>query len=238
MQAGFCYRLNPILLYIFNMKFVLIPVKDLSTANNRLSSVLNQHKRTQLAYIMLEDVFSALASSALADNKVVVTLDKKAEKMALEKGFEVIREEKQEGESSSVDHALHICKLMGAESVFVIPGDAPLITGEDIDFVLEKERDENSVILVPSDDKLGTNGILRKPPDAIPSRFGHNSFNLHAEEAEKRKLPVDVYEVENISIDLDEPADIKKFAALGSGTKTYKELCRLGLIKEKVEKTA
>lgn len=220
------------------MKFVLIPVKDLSTANKRLSSVLSQQKRTQLAYVMLQDVFAAVSSSSLADKKVVVTLDKKAEKMALESGFEVIREEEQKGESSSVDHALHICKLMGANSVLVIPGDAPLVTGEDIDFILKKERDENSVILVPSDDKLGTNGILRKPPDAIPSRFGHNSFVLHQQEAERRKLHFDIYEVENLAVDLDEPSDIDKFAVFGSNTRTYRELCRFGLIKEKVVKSA
>lgn len=220
------------------MKFVLIPVKDLSTANVRLSSVLSQQKRTQLAYVMLEDVFSAASSSSLADKKVVVTLDKKAEKMALKNGFEVIREEEQEGESTSVDKALHICKLMGAKSVLVIPGDAPLVKGEDIDFIFKKERDENSVILIPSDDKLGTNGILRKPPDAIPSKFGHNSFVLHQQEASRRKLPCDIYEIENLAIDLDEPSDIGKFAMHGSHTKTYKELSRLGLINEKVVKTA
>ena len=220
------------------MKFILIPVKELSTANERLSSVLSQQKRTQLAYVMLSDVFSAVKSSKLADKKVIVTLDKKAEKMALKEGFEVIREEKQEGESSSVDQALQVCKMMGAKSVLVIPGDAPLVTGEDLDFILEKERKESSVILVPSHDELGTNAILRKPPDAIPSRFGHDSFRKHKEESEKRNLPYDVYEIENISVDIDEPEDIDNFSLYGTHTNTYKELCRLGLIKRKVKESA
>lgn len=220
------------------MKFILIPVKELSTANERLSSIMSQQKRTELAYVMLKDVFSAVKSSKLADNKVVVTMDKKAIKMGLKEGFEVIKEESQQGESSSVDEALQVCKLMGASSVLVIPGDAPLITGEDLDFIFEKERQENSVILVPSGDELGTNAILRKPPDAIPSRFGHDSFRKHKEEAEKRHLPFDVYEISNIAIDLDEPKDIDNFSIYGSHTNTYKELLRLGVIKEKFVKTA
>ena len=51
---------------------------------------------------------------------------------------------------------------MGAKSVLVIPGDAPLITGEDLDFVLEKEKKGKSVILVPSEDELGTNAHTQK----------------------------------------------------------------------------
>lgn len=215
------------------MKFILIPVKDLSRANERLGSVLSKKQRTELAYVMLEDVFSAVRNSKLADNKVIVTVDRKAEKMALQKGFDVIREESQLGESSSVDLAIQVCRKMGAKSVLVIPGDAPLITGEDIDFVLEKEKKGKSVILVPSEDELGTNAILRKPPDSIPSMFGNDSFRKHREEAERRYVPCDIYRNFNISIDIDEPEDIDTFSLYGSHTKTYRKLLELGLIREK-----
>ncbi len=215
------------------MKFILIPVKDLSRANERLGSVLSKKQRTELAYVMLEDVFSAVRNSKLADNKLIVTVDRKAEKMALQKGFDVIREESQLGESSSVDLAIQVCRKMGAKSVLVIPGDAPLITGEDIDFVLEKEKKGKSVILVPSEDELGTNAILRKPPDSIPSMFGNDSFRKHREEAERRYVPCDIYRNFNISIDIDEPEDIDTFSLYGSHTKTYRKLLELGLIREK-----
>ena len=61
--------------------------------------MLSKKQRTELAYVMLEDVFSAVGESKLADNRVVVTLDRKAEKMALEEGFDVIREETQSGKA-------------------------------------------------------------------------------------------------------------------------------------------
>ncbi len=218
------------------LKFILIPVKDLSRANERLASVLSKKQRTELAYVMLEDVFSAVGDSKLADNRVIVTVDRKAEKMALEEGFAVIREENQLGESSSVDLAMQVCRKMGAKSVLVIPGDAPLITGEDLDFVLEKEKKGKSVILVPSEDELGTNAILRKPPDSIPSMFGNDSFRKHREEAERRYVPCDIYRNFNISIDIDEPQDIETFSLHGSHTKTYKKLLELGLISKKTGK--
>ncbi len=218
------------------MKFILIPVKDLSKANERLASVLSKKQRTELAYVMLEDVFSAVGSSKLADNKVIVTVDRRAEKMALEEGFDVIREETPLGESGSVDLALQVCRKMGAKSVLVIPGDTPLVTGEDLDFILEKEKKGKSVILVPSDDELGTNAILRKPPDTIPSMFGNDSFRKHREEAERRYVPCDIYKNLNISIDIDEPGDIEIFSHYGSHTRTYRKLLELGLIREETKK--
>ncbi len=212
------------------MKFILIPVKDLSKANERLAEVLNKRQRTELAYVMLEDVFSAVKESKLADNKVIVTLDRKAEKMALEQGFDVIREEEQLGESSSVDLALQVCRKMGALSVLVIPGDAPLITGEDIDSVLKREKKGKSIVLVPSKDEFGTNAILRKPPDSIPSMFGDDSFRKHQEEAARRYVPCEVYKNDNISVDIDKPEDIEIFARHGYRTKTYGKLLKFGLI--------
>ena len=220
------------------MKFILIPVKDLSYANKRLSSVLNQEKRTELAYTMLEEVLTAVNNSKLADKRVVVTLDKKAIKMALNRGFEVIEEEKQKGESFSVDGAIQVCKIMGAKSVLVIPGDAPLLTGEDLDSILEKETENNCVILVPSIDELGTNAILRKPPDAIASHFGYDSFRKHIDEANKKGIHYETYENLNISIDIDSPEDIKQFSAYGTHTQTYKKLVVFGLINKNVEKAS
>ena len=139
------------------MKFVLVPVKDLSKANERLSSVLTQKERTRLAYTMLEDVFEAVYHCTIADKKVVVTLDQKAKERANKYGFEVINEFKQTSQSDSVDFAINICKKMGATSLLVIPGDAPLVSSNDIDYILGNEKDHSSVIMVPSRDNLGTN---------------------------------------------------------------------------------
>jgi len=219
------------------VNFLLIPVKNLEFANERLSSVLSQEDRTALAYEMLKDVFEAASSSTLPDKIAVVTLDKNAMHMADKLDFVIIDEENQESESSSVDYALKVCKEMGAESVLVIPGDAPLITAQDIDFVMGKVKDYPHVIMVPAADKLGTNAILRKPPDAITSMFGHDSFRKHKEQADNKNIPYEVYELPNIALDIDEPADIEQLKTHGSHTRAYRELIRLGLIKEEIEKT-
>ncbi len=213
------------------MRFALVPVKDLSKAKERLSPILSQSERTDLAYAMLEDVLIALRGSRLLDRILVVTLDENAIKLAESLDIEVIKETKQNGESESVDWASIICKEMGAESVLVIPGDAPLITAEDVDFILEKEKPLHSVILVPARDELGTNAILRKPPDVIPSRFGYDSFKKHIEEARKRNIPYEIHKLPRAALDIDEPEDLSLFASQKSPTKTYRELEKIGYVK-------
>jgi len=213
------------------MRFALVPIKDLSKAKERLYPILSQSERTDLAYAMLEDVLIALRGSRLLDRILVVTLDENAVKLAESLDIEVIKETKQNGESESVDWASIICKEMGAESVLVIPGDAPLITPEDVDFILEKEKPYHSVILVPARDELGTNAILRKPPDVIPSRFGYDSFKKHIEEARRRNIPYEIHKLPRVALDLDEPEDLSLFASQKSETTTYRKLIRIGFIR-------
>lgn len=214
------------------MKFVIVPVKDLSKAKERLSSLLPQNDRTELAYAMLEDVLSALKGSKLADRKFIVTLDTKAIEIAQSLGIEVIAETEQNGESASVDYASQVAKTMGATSVLVIPGDAPLITSDDIDFVLGKEKDGPSIIFVPARDEFGTNAILRKPPDAIKSMFGDDSFNKHKNEADNKNIPYESYENSRIGLDIDRPDDLKELVSKKSDTKTYSELEKLNIIEK------
>ncbi len=207
------------------MKVVMVPVKDLSKAKERLSSLLSQEQRTKLAYAMLEDVLNALKGSKQADRLFVVTMDGRAINMAEDMGIETILETEQKGESESVDYASSLCNDMGAESVLVVPGDAPLITSEDIDSIFEKEEDSPSVILIPARDEMGTNAILRKPPDAIPSRFGSDSFRKHKREAERKNIPCKTYENARIALDIDNPEDLKEFISRESDTRAYKEFC-------------
>jgi 2-phospho-L-lactate guanylyltransferase len=215
------------------MTFGIVPVKDLSKAKERLSSILPQSHRTTLAYAMLEDVLTAVKNSKLLDRIFVVTLDQHAIEIAKSMEIEIIVETEQNGESSSVDFAANKCKEMGADSILVIPGDAPLITSQDIDFILKEEAKLSSpvVILVPARDELGTNAILRKPPDIIPSRFGYDSYNKHKSEANMKNIPHRTYKNPRIALDIDQPDDLEMFANYHSDTKTYREMIKLGIIK-------
>jgi 2-phospho-L-lactate guanylyltransferase len=205
------------------MKFAIVPVKDLSKAKERLSSVLPQDVRTDLAYAMLEDVLTALKGSRLLDRILVVTMDRNAIRIAGDMGIEILEETEQKGESDSVDRASASVKIWERNPCSLFRA-TPRSCAEDIDFIAGKEMGPPSVILVPARDKMGTNAILRNPPDAIPSRFGHDSFRKHIEEAEKKGVRIEYYENERVGLDIDHPDDLKIFASEKSDTRTYELL--------------
>ncbi len=220
------------------MKFILIPVKDLSKANERLSPIMSQTQRTSLAYAMLEDVLEEARKSSKADRRCIVTMDKKAACFASRYGFEVIWEEEQQGESSSVDKAVSRCIEMGASSVLVLPADTPLVRASDIDEVFNAELEENCVVMVPAQDRLGTNALLRRPPNIIPSRFGYDSYRKHLVEAKKVGAKIIVLDIPRIALDVDEPKDVDTVINSNVRKRTFNELERLGFTTVSVEKTA
>ncbi len=74
----------------------------------------------------------------------------------------------------------------------------------------------------------------------IPSNFMDLDDEFSAYENSKVvivPIPYEVYELPNIALDIDEPADIEQLKTLGSHTRAYRELIKLGLIKEEIEKT-
>jgi 2-phospho-L-lactate guanylyltransferase (CobY/MobA/RfbA family) len=65
---------------------------------------------------------------------------------------------------------------------------------------------------------------LRRPPRAIPARFGPDSFRRHVDTANARGLPVAVLERPELSFDLDRPGDILTLLSDGRRGRT-REVC-------------
>ena len=82
-------------------------------------------------------------------------------------------------------------------------------------------------MLVPSQDRLGTNALLRSPPLIFPSRFGGDSLQKHLREARLRGLQVLVKEMPRLALDLDLASDLVQFRRLGKGTATEALLQKL-----------
>src|SRR2546430_17316257 len=112
------------------MRYILIPIKDLSHAKQRLASLMTQEERTRLAWTMLECTFAAAARVRNADRIAVVTLYQPAIALAQRYGMEVIIEAEQVSESASVDFGSREVRARGASAVLRLPIDLPLITTE------------------------------------------------------------------------------------------------------------
>ncbi|MCH8029775.1 MAG: 2-phospho-L-lactate guanylyltransferase [Candidatus Dadabacteria bacterium] len=222
------------------MKFVIVPVKDLTKAKDRMSGFLTGAERKELVLAMLRDMLGALKRSELPERCLVVTIDERVCELSKELGFDLIIEKDQRGESASVDEASLICAEMGATSVLRIPGDIPLITPLDIDFILDRPLPQPSVIIVPSRDRFGTNAILQTPPNVIRSQFGRDSLRKHIEDAKRFEIPYSVIENPRIGLDVDEPEDLRALVTYynmndARSSNTLVALRKLG-IADRVEK--
>jgi 2-phospho-L-lactate guanylyltransferase len=197
------------------MRAVLIPVKDLMLAKQRLSGLLTQEQRTALARAMLEDVFAAVAAARGVDARFVISSDAPALAHARRLGWEVFPEQRQISESHSVDEASRLCQARGVESLLRLPIDVPLIEPRDIEELLDAQAESPSVVLVPSRDGEGTNALMRTPPALFTSHFGPGSLARHLAEAQRAGAHAQVIRNPRIELDIDDEADLLAFLACG-----------------------
>lgn len=190
------------------MKAVLIPVKDLRRAKQRLAPLLSQEQRTALAEAMMTDVFAAVAGARGADRVYVVSNYEPALALARRQGWEALAEIVQTSESESVDEASRRCAGLGVKSLLRLPIDIPLLRSADVEWLLGEAEADPSVVLVPSR-TAGTNAILRTPPTLFPSHFGAHSLAKHLVEAERVGARVKLLRNERIELDIDDAADLE-----------------------------
>jgi 2-phospho-L-lactate/phosphoenolpyruvate guanylyltransferase len=186
---------------------ILVPIKDLRGAKLRLSPVLSPDERTALARAMAEDVFDALGPFVSEPGVGVVTADVWVSQQARARNFTVIVDGAQAGETAAIELATSFCLHSDKDFSVVFPADIPLITAEEIRTVLGAIPATGCVV-VPAGDWRGTNGILRRPPDLIPLRFGNDSLLPHLAAARATGHEVIVLELPGIALDVDRPEDL------------------------------
>jgi len=186
---------------------ILVPIKDLSNAKQRLSPALAQAQRTTLARAMAEDVFDALVPFATSPGVAIVSGDQWASQQAKARKFTIILDTEQAGETAAIEIATMFCGGQGADFNVVFPADIPLITSDEVLAVLDL-MPERGCVIVPASDNRGTNAILRRPCDLIPLRFGNDSFQPHLAAAKATGHEVIVRQFPGIGLDVDRPDDL------------------------------
>jgi len=187
---------------------ILVPVKNLANAKQRLAARFDQSQRTELAHAMLQDVLDALAESA-AGEVALVTSDPFATQLAGKYGFCVIRDEANRSETDAIEMATQVCESRGMETTLVIPGDIPLISADELGAIYDAAHAKGSV-LVSAADKRGTNAVLRRPASLFPLLFGNDSFAPHHAAAIATNLPCVVLHLPGIALDVDNPEDLRQ----------------------------
>lgn len=202
---------------------ILVPVKNLENAKERLSPVLSRAERRALAEAMLQDVLAALAAVNHHTRVGVVSSDPLAVALAERYGFTLIPDPANLGESDAIAHATEHCIARGEDSTLVIPGDIPLVQAEDIEQVLAAAPAQGSV-LVPGWDGRGSNAVLRRPAGLFPLRFGNDSFQPHLRAAQATGMPCVVLRLPRLGLDVDNSADLAQLLAAQGNSRAQRLL--------------
>jgi len=207
---------------------ILIPVKNLSAAKQRLAAVLDQPARTELARAMLHDVVATLAAWPRRPACALVTSDPFAIELARQYDFEIIPDPANPGETGAIEMATNICLARGIASTLVIPADIPLIQASELEEILGHAPKEGTV-LAPAADGRGTNAVFRRPANLFPLRFGNDSFKPHLAAAQATCKPCIVLQLPGIAVDVDNSDDLSQVLAHPGETRTQSLLRRWSL---------
>lgn len=185
-----------------------VPMKTFATAKHRLAPLLTPAQRSSLAAAMLEDVLSALTGVSLG-GIIVNTEDAVAAALARRFGAVVVAEDARDGHTAAVAAMARILAAQGASAMLALPGDIPRVTAAELEQVCAARRRPPAFTIVPAHDELGSNAVLVAPPDAVPLRFGDDSFFPHLDAARRQGIEPVVVKLPGIALDIDRPEDVQ-----------------------------
>jgi 2-phospho-L-lactate/phosphoenolpyruvate guanylyltransferase len=185
-----------------------VPVKECGLAKERLSPMLRPQTRQALALAMLEDVLAAVTATPGLAGLLVVTVDPEAGRLAARYGARLLEAGAREGHTGAVAAAARLLAAERRAGMLTLPGDIPLVTPVELSQLLAIHAPAPSFTIAPSHDERGSNAIACSPPDAVPLRFGENSFYPHLQAAEARGIRPNVVQLPGIALDIDNPSDV------------------------------
>jgi 2-phospho-L-lactate/phosphoenolpyruvate guanylyltransferase len=200
--------------------WAVVPVKEFEGAKQRLSPYLSPDERRALATTMLEDVLDAASTVRELTGMLVVTVDPVAASLAGRYGARVVKEGAQDGHTGAVTAAARLLLREGQTSMMTMPGDIPRLSSAEIAATLVAHRAAPSFTIVPAHDDLGSNMIICSPPDAVPLRFGEDSFYPHLDAARSRGIKPLVVRHPGIGMDIDNPIDLVTFLRMSPPLRT------------------
>lgn len=209
--------------------WAVLPAKDMVDAKQRLAEALSPAERRLLFRTMYEDVLAALTRAARLSGVAVITRDPEAGSVARAYGAHLIPEPENRGQTAAIERAAAELTASGASGMVTIPGDAPLITGAEIDAVVATHGTGRAMTIVPAHDRRGSNCIAVTPPGLIPFSFGNDSFRPHLAAARERGIEPRILDLPGIALDIDTPDDLRLLIARGGDTRTHAYLASSGI---------
>ncbi|MFM7433880.1 MAG: 7,8-didemethyl-8-hydroxy-5-deazariboflavin synthase CofG, partial [Gammaproteobacteria bacterium] len=181
----------------------IVPVRTPGEGKSRLAGVLSVPRRSALVQSMLARVLAALQGAKRIDRIVVVTPD---DHLALPKGIEVLHDH-----ATGLNAAVSLAQRAFADrhaAMLVVAADAPQVTAEEIDRLVERATDSD-VVVVPDRHGCGTNALWLRLPTPLAPQYGDDSAAAHLDAATRLRLRAMRIEVPGLSHDVDVPDDLR-----------------------------
>ncbi len=192
--------------------WAVIPVKDLAGAKQRLAPVLAPKERQELFLAMLGDVLAALAATASLEGIAMITRDAVAQDLAGRVGAEIISEDENDGQTAAVNFGIAQLMSRGVSAILQVPGDVPLALASEFEQAIAAHQAVTApaMTIVPARNQLGSNCVLCSPPNALPLRFGDNSFYPHLDAAHRLGIQPTILPLSGLGLDIDTPDDLSE----------------------------
>lgn len=187
--------------------WVIVLIKDLDSAKQRLGPVLDPKARRELARRNAE---RAVRAAAAGDRRLVVAGSAEVVTIAERLDAEALLESRQEGQNIAAKRGIEYAVERGARAVLLLSSDLPLVTTKAVKELLEVAGRvaPPAAIAVPALGRGGTNALYLNPPNAISLHFGADSLASFRQDAEARAVNFAIHRSEALALDLDEPADL------------------------------
>jgi 2-phospho-L-lactate guanylyltransferase len=201
------------------VRAIALPVTSLADAKTRLEPILAPLERAALTLAMLEDVLDATLALPGWDSWVI-SPDEAVLEIALRRSAHAVSEEAP-GLAGAIRQVEEEALGRRADALAILLADTPLVTAAALTRAMHTL---GPVVIAPSADEGGTNLLLRRPPLAISSSFGNDSFRRHLEASAEADVPVSLVETPELSFDLDVPGDILTVLDRGKAGRT-RDVC-------------
>ena len=223
--------------------WVLVPLKNLGRAKERLSGALAALARRELVEAMARDVIEALQAVPVAPAHIVlVSDDDDVAALAAQYGVALFRPAAAAADplNAALTEAMRHACAEGAGHVLVMHADLPLAGAVQLRGLIDahlaalEARGAPLATLVTDRAGEGSNCLLSTPPDAVPYRFGAGSRARHHEAARAAGVRCVEHHAAGLDRDIDQPEDLAELVAIcqsaenAGGAHTTRLLLRRG----------
>jgi len=192
--------------------WIVVLIKDFTTAKSRLASVLEPQARHRLAEMTAARALDAALTLAPT---LAVCGSIEAAELARVRGTALVVESSPGGQNPAAQRGLAEVRERGAEAALLLSSDLPLVDAAALTRMLTLTDVPGSlVVAAAADGRQGTNALYLRPPGDFSLHFGEASLPKFEEEARLRGRRFILHEDPALGLDLDEPSDLAAWRRL------------------------